>query len=340
MIKELKLDLADFASELFQIRQDNIPDDEDSLKNAVLAEIIRLAMDTKNLEVGENDWPTLHILSLRNWVKRKLQAVKPDISNRYQEVISNIVFTGDLIELSSGYYSPAPTRVVPIYENTWLLVSGLPTHYFNAAGYEVKITGLGRQISEKEGADVIKTSFQIQNREDYVGAFKFDWSYLKSILKKDDEIPWRRGKKESYQGNDGSYDFKWGLTRNPYQSTPLGTIGMYREKHEHNKTSYWLRDRREGSMINVPTKIFKHICLLLDQIQGDSRTIYFKRSKKSSTVEMSFPPPGAQLRWLYAIGAIWIGSKGGRIRWRISSETVPSTIEIFRKLPVEIKEEK
>jgi len=54
---------------------------------------------------------------------------------------------------------------------------------------------------------------------------------------------------------------------------------------------------------------------------------------------MSFPPPEAQTRWLHAIGAEWLGGKGGRIQWKIPSETVSSTIEIFKKLPVTIEEE-
>ena len=343
------IDIRRFGSEFFTIEESNLPSDSDSVKVAIISEAFRFALDS--MPDPQGSIRKMHINSIRRWVIQKLRAIIPEIEKQDLNLFSNILqesngpnllFIGDILKLSKGYYSPSPTRVVNVDMNNWILISGLPTYYFTETGININVKGVGRMIENTSRSEIEGLAIPIQSKESYVGLMKFDEKFLFNLLESETKQIWRpemdwQGYKIWAEGWWGKSDkgFLWGDT--PINiSNDFGIVSFWRGKPEYGHYEYWLRIKKGGreSMISVCSHFYKQICLTIDGLGGKGRVVKFEKIDEDYRLRINFSPPKSQIRWLHAIGAKFEGLIGSEINWIVPSKAVKSTAEVFEMLSV------
>lgn len=340
-----------FGSEFIAIEMSNLPSNSDSIKRAIVGEAFRLALDS--IPDPQISMRKMHIHSLRKWVIQKLRGIMPEIEDKdyylFSDVLkdskeSNLLFIGDILELSKGYYSPAPTRVVNIDKSNWILVSGLPTYYFKEVGLNVSVTGVGRVIKDTELSKIKEFDIPVQSKESYVNLIKYDKNFLLDLVNVETGQIWRHERNwQGYQAwvkkwwRTSDKGFLWSEGGTPTKiRTELGLISFWREKREYNFYEYWLRIKTEERefMISVPSLLYKHICLIFDELGGEERVAKFKKLDEDYAISIDFSPPKSQVRWLHAIGAKFEGfdNNKGEFRWIIPSSALEQTAEVFETI--------
>jgi len=343
------IDIRRFGIEFLTIEESNLPSDINSVRWAIISEAFRLALDS--LPEPHGYMRKMHIQSLRRWVIQKLRAIIPEIEKPGLVLLSdilkeskgpNLLFIGDILELSKGYYSPAPTRVVNIDKNNWILVSGLPTYYFTEAGLNINVKGVGRIIKNTDRSKIEELAIPIQSKESYAGLMDFDEKFLLDLLKAETGQIWRpesdwQGYKAWVEGLRSVSDkgFLWGGSHTNIQ-TDLGSVSFWRGKPEYGPYDYWLKIKtgEQESMISVPSRFYKQICLIFDEIEGKGRVVKFEKLDGYYRLNIDFIPPKSQTRWLHAVGAKFEGFNEGKINWIVPSRAVKSTGEVFEKISV------
>lgn len=344
-----EIDILRFGGEFLTIEEANLPSDSDSVKRAIISEAFRFALDS--VPDPQGSVRKMHIQSIRRWVIQKLRAIIPEIENQNLDLLSdilkeskgpNLLFIGDILELSNGYYSPAPTRAVNVDKNDWILVSGLPTHYFTENGLNINIKGVGRIIKNTERSEIEKLAIPIQSKESYVNLMEFDGNFLLNLLKAEARQVWRpesdwQGYKAWVEGLRSVSDkgFLWGGDPINMQ-TDLGIVSFWRGKPEYGHYEYWLKIKtgERESMIGVPSRFYKQICLIFDELGSKGRVAKFEKLNGDYRLRIDFYPPKSQTRWLHAVGAKFEGFNEGEINWIIPSWAVKSTAEVFEKISV------
>ncbi len=342
-------DLHAFGSKFLIVDESNLPSDSDSVKRAIISEAFRFALDS--VPDSQGSIRKMHIHSIRRWVIQKLRAIIPEIEKQDLDLLSdilkdpkgpNLLFIGDILELSKGYYSPAPTRVVNIDKNNWILVSGLPTYYFTEAGLNINVKGVGRIIKNTDRSEIEELAIPIQSKESYAGLMDFDEKFLLDLLKAGTGQVWRpesdwQGYKTWVEGlwSVSVKGFLWGGSHANIQ-TDLGFVSFWRGKPKYGPYEYWLKIKtgEQESMIRVPSRFYKQICLIFDEIEGKGRVVKFEKLDGDYRLSINFIPPMSQIRWLHAIGAKFEGFIGSEINWIVPSKAVKSTAEVFEMLSV------
>lgn len=368
-------DIRRFGSEFFTIDESNLPSDPDTVKEAIISEAFRFALDS--VPDPQGSMRKMHIHSIRRWVTQKLRAIIPEIEKRdldldlVSEILkesrrANLLFIGDILELSKGYYSPAPTRVVNIDKNNWILVSGLPTYYFTEAGLNINVKGVGRIIKNTDMSEIEELAIPIQSKESYVALMEFGESFLLNLLKAETGQVWRpehdwQGYKAWVGGlwRESDKGFLWGGSHTNIR-IDLGFVSFWRWKPEYGRDAggslrtydtfvsfwrgkpeygpyeYWLKTKtgERESMISVPSRFYKQICLIFDEIGGRGRVVKFEKLDIDYRLNIDFSPPKSQNRWLHAVGAKFEGFNEGKINWIVPSKAVKSIGEVFEKISV------
>lgn len=369
-----KPDIKKICSEFLSLPIEKVPSNEDIVKETLIAESIRIALLRNNPDINNS----IHILSLRNWVTKKLRSIIPEIQSNKESLFEavlrkgpgpNLEFLGDIVKLSEGYYLPAPTRVVQIENNSWILISGLPTQVFANEGFNVEILGAGRWVRDASKSDLESLEIPIQTVESYT---EIQGQELKDTQKTfldyvlEHEIPkeWVPGPDwEAYSGTIKSscygFDDCWGLQALEIPHS-TGVISLWREPREWGGFDYWLRigmrrkkpliykgkkngrlgwivDEFDYTAIHILQSFYKHICIWLDMASGKPRTVRFEPLNNRYLISMNFSPTASILRWLHAAGARWNGYSSSYIQWIIPQETVMGTINVFKTLEVKIE---
>ncbi|NQE04945.1 hypothetical protein C5S32_03645 [ANME-1 cluster archaeon GoMg1] len=343
------IDIRRFGSEFFTIDESNLPSDPDTVKEAIISEAFRFALDS--VPDPQGSIRKMHIHSIRRWVIQKLRAIIPEIEKRDLDLLSdilkeskgpNLLFIGDILELSKGYYSPAPTRVVNMDENNWILVSGLPTYYFTEAGLNINVKGVGRIIKNTDRSEIEELAIPIQSKESYVALMEFDESFLLNLLKAEAGQVWRP--ERDWQGYNARAEGLWSVRDRGFLwwgsptniRTDLGFVSFWRGKPEYGPYEYWLKTEtgERESMISVPSRFYKQICLIFDEIGGSGRVVKFEKLDRDYRLNIDFSPPKSQTRWLHAVGAKFERFNEGKINWIVPSKAVKSTAEVFEMLSV------
>jgi hypothetical protein len=343
------IDIRRFGSEFITIEESNLPSDSDSVKEAIISEAFRFALDS--MPDPQGSIRKMHINSIRRWVIQKLRAIIPEIEKQDLNLLSdilkeskgpNLLFLGDILKLSKGYYSPAPTRAVNVDENNWILVSGLPTHYFTEDGININVKGVGRMITNTSRSEIEELAIPIQSKESYTGLMDFDEKFLLDLLKAETGHVWRpesdwQGYKAWIEGFWSVSDkgFLWGGSHTNIQ-TDLGFVSFWRGKPEYSSYEYWLKIKigERESMIKVPPRFYKQICLIFDKIGGKGRVVKFEKLDGNQRLIIDFYPPKSQTRWLHAVGAKFEGFNEGKINWIVPLRAVKPTAEVFEKISV------
>jgi hypothetical protein len=343
--------LKEIGLAFFETPETNLPEDQQSFQEGLIAEAIRISLT--ECQVDDEGWRTRHIVSLRNWVRRKLRALIPKLDSPSSEddiflqVLregegGNLLFLGDVLELAKGNYAPSPTRIIPITEDSSLLISGRPTAPFVRQGLEIHVTGISRTIRASSSAINSEYGVPIQDRAKYVatmGYESFSEEILIAFIEREEKQNWAQaGNWVCYRGNRGKYGFEYS---DYYQSvsSPIGYVSIWKTTQGLEATEYWLRIKHQGEdeMVRIPNPIVKHLCLLLDKWADIPRRVVVSEVDSNTIIKTQFPPPEAQIRWIHAVGGRWLGSERHWIRWQIQPETKESTVEVFDKLPVSIK---
>lgn len=343
------IDIRRFGSEFFTIEEYNLPSDSDSVKGAIISEAFRFALDS--MPDPQGSIRKMHINSIRRWVIQKLRAIIPEIEkqdlNLFSDILQesngpNLLFIGDILKLSKGYYSPSPTRVVNVDMNNWILISGLPTYYFTETGININVIGVGRVIKNTSRSEIEELAIPIQSKESYVGLMKFDKNFLFDLLESGTKQIWRPEK--DWQGykiwaegwwSKSDKGFLWGGTPINIHND-FGIVSFWRGKSEYGPYEYWLKIKKgeQESMINIKSRFYKQICLIIDELIGKERLVKFKKVDRDYRLSINFSPPRSQIRWLHAIGAKFEGLIGSEINWIVPSKAVKSTVEVFDMLSV------
>jgi hypothetical protein len=358
------------------LSSNEFPQDSDEQKSMAIAEGIRLAL-YYNRDVDGKITPT-NPLHLRNWVFRKLRSVIPELRNDEDRIITDMVsnmltpnleFLGDVIRLGDGYFLPGPTRVVPISEGRWNLISGIPTREFVTRGMKIDFIGPVRRIGAT--SSVPHNMFQ-QCLDSYLELDSYDSnkSHIQCLMEVGQQMNWSPTKTfEGYSGfapkgqnrNDkkGPFGFKnWG--NNPIELSVHGKlVSLWREEPTHGQYNYWLKVKQkldhttinevvdhgqrvkvlkdyDLKIIKVPTELFRLVALEFDSASGSQRGIEIYTDGQTASIEMSFAPPDTLRRWFYACGSFCSGFSNGMMVWPIPMWAIEGTERIANRLKVNI----
>lgn len=350
----------DFAAQFIQVSEDQLPESDEEIQDALIAEAIRFGVREKASR-GDGDWPRVHTISLRHWVVHKLSALfddpqegkdREEDGDWFRKVLKEgkgptMTFVGDLMELSGGFYTPGRTRAIMITDEESVLVSGSPTAAFVERGLDIEVCGVTRLIRNTSRDELERVDIPVQSRESYLGledSDSFNRSFIRETVNTRGVEQWAPGPEwEAYIGNVG-YQFEWGESALEVTSGDGDAlISLWREDPKYGSREYWLRmrpksDDDKGLMVSLPRGLFKKVALALDHLEGRSRRVEFSPVEEAIRVSCDFSPPREQTRWLHAIGARFEGFEQGRIHWRIRPSHRKSVKEVFAPLAVEMRE--
>lgn len=346
-------------------RPETLPADPNRLKAAVVAEAIRVAVSS--LYYASDPPAPVHQTALRSWIRHKLEPLIPDLFGtsdvNFRQVLvegrgANLEFLGDVVQLSSGYYSPAPSRVVRSVGESFLLVSGVPTMYFPTLRDRIEYNGLGRTITAASQDQLKTAGLHLQSLEDYVGRpsdLPNPTDLVLRILNSPPAPPTTDASWESYLGNlepaqdrpSGRYGFLWSkpdssrLWRS-YTYEFKGTkISLWRTPVFERFFNHYLRVESQGSTEFHPIVAvgWKQACLALDALGGRPRRAYLVPDPRTSrlTLSLGFPPFEALAKVLYAFGGQLTGRPHGVDCWEIPPLAAGSLQLVLERVGVAVK---
>lgn len=344
-----------FASDFIGVPANQLPEDDDLIKNALIGEAFRLAFADK-AQGSSEEFPRAHISGIRHWVVHKLSTIlgDPDKDENEQWFIDTLkegqgptlTFLGDVIELSNGYYTAGPTRAVMTSDDEAVLVSGQPTQSFRNRGFEVEVRGLSRVLKNTSEEEIEEAGITLQTVGGYTGTDaqpEYDLSYLQEFISARNLQDWEGDATwTAYSGSSG-YGFDWDDTPVEVQLSDGRIVSLWQRPIEFSANEYYLQVSSDGEeaakMIQVPIQYYKQICLIFDAEIGVSRRVEFGEARDGIHLMCNFSPTKSQMRWLTAIGGKWRGYHQGSLHWLLEPSAVESVAETFESLPVTIVDE-
>lgn len=341
--------LRDFAQDFIYHDHAVLPETTDRLRDALVAEAIRLAVADK---IGDSDeaHPRAHISGVRHWVTHKLAAIlgepgEGDTDDWFRNILKErsgptITFLGDILELTEGYYAPAPTHAVMTTSSDAVLVSGKPSMAFADHDLGMEIRGVTRIITGSSEAELLENDIPVQSRSEYVGldgGRLFTEEDFVSFIANQPKEDWMSEKNWTpYTGQ------QWGFQ---HDGDPLEAemadghiVSFWHVPVEYGRDVYRLKIQQSSSqaplMIAVPSRYRKHVSLLVDSLSGTPQRVELKETAEGVLLNCDFVPPRHQMRWLHAIGAEWLETSKNQLQWQIRSEESDSVVDLFEPLPV------
>jgi len=341
------------VSEYIGVPIDQLPEDPDQLKAALISEAIRLCLANKAVE-STDAYPRAHITGIRHWVTHKLEPILGESDGDdgwFRQYLDgkngpNLSFLGDVLKLSNGYYAAGATRAVLIGREIAILISGVPTAEFLDAGLDVKLRGSSRIIHSTSESELQSLGIAVQSREEYttdeVGTY--DTEFLAEFIDSRQSREWQGGNDWEAYGGESGYGWTWRDTPLEVEDTKHRLVSLWRESIKYGGDEYYLRVENDDtfSEIRIPHQYFKQLCLIIDSLSGSPRTVEISPLPDTSTLHLalSFSPPRSQYRWLTAVGSEWREFANNRIHWEVPYGAVDSVIQVFEQLPVEINDDR
>lgn len=339
-----------FATRFTGIAQDGLSSSRTLLVDCLIAEAIRYAVHDPQL--NPDDRSSVHILSVKNWVYRKLRGILPELSNIDRDDIERILrseqgacleFLGDILFLGEGRCAPSPTRAIKIADNKYLLISGKPSLCFLSLGLKVSTFGISRYIINTNDEIIKESKISLQSKESYTTSkiMGSPEDFLLFCLKYGTKEQTNAlAGTESYIGHiSGQYGFSYG-----HSTTGISLrdyrIRIFRRVESTGRIEYWLRrDSSKGAeVVSIPVESSKQALLAYDALSQKARIATIQRKDNNAIISINFPPPAFTIRWIYAMGGQWLGSKQGRIQWQIPTDALESTTSLFKSTWVQIRE--
>jgi len=343
--------LRDFAQDFFYHNQIVLPETTERLRDALIAEAIRLAVADKTGGTDE-EYPRAHISGVRHWVNHKLAAIfgepgEDDTDDWFRDILKErsgptITFLGDILELSEGYYAPAPTHAVMTTSSDAVLVSGRPIMTFANNDLEIQIRGVTRIITGTTEDELLENDIPVQSRSEYVGldgGRLFTEDDLVSFIANQPREDWMPEQNwEPYTGQ------QWGFQSDgdplEVEASDGSVVSFWHIPVEYGQDVYRLKVQQSSSdsaqMIAVPSRYRKHVSLLVDALSGIPQRVELKETADGVLVNCDFVPPRHQIRWLHAIGAEWLETSKNQLQWQIRRNEADSVVRVFEPLPVSL----
>lgn len=342
--------LREFARDFIAGSPVSLPETTDRLRDALVAEAIRLALADK-IEDSDDGYPRVHISGLQHWVSHKLAAVlgnphDEDTDNWFINILKErsgptMTFLGDVLELSGGYYAPAPTHAVMTSTSDAVLVSGDPTIAILDEDLKLEIRGVTRIITDTSEEELRQRNIPVQSLSEYVG---LDGQLLRT---EDDLIQFidhEQDEEWAPEQNWMPYTGQWGFQQDEEPLTVElsdgSVVSFWHQPVEYGRDRYRLKVHGSSDepavMMTVPSQYRRHMSLLMDYLSGESRRLELKQTSDGVLLNCDFVPPRPQIRWLHAIGANWIETSVDRLQWVIRRSDVESVTQVFDPLPISI----
>ncbi len=342
-----------FAMEFIGVDQGTLPESDDKVRKALIAEAIRLAVAEKS-EVTESEIDNAYVTSVRHWAVHKLSpllgvAGSGDTENWFQNILkegqgSTLVSHGDLIQLTGGYYARSPTRAIPYSESEAVLASGVPTSVLRSIHLTLDIRGVSR-LAMMSRSTLEHLGIPIQSRDAYLGLEEydtFDATFLENLtdtrISKDWEPEESWG---SYIGNVG-FDFEFG---GPTSEVEINDrrYSIWNSQADSPGGDYWLRvqpvTNGSAKMVRIPWRYSRIVCLLVDQLSDDARTVEASPlDEGEERISCNFRLPGPAKQWLHALGGEYENPGHGKLHYRIKDTQHESVIDLFSQFPVTIED--
>lgn len=341
------------VSEYIGVPIDQLPEDSDQLKAALISEAIRLCLANKAKE-SDQPYPRAHITGIQHWVTHKLEPIlgaSDDKDSWFRQFLDekngpNLSFLGDVIKLSNGYYASGPTRAILIGRKSAILISGVPTKEFLDLDLDVKLRRSSRVVHNTSKSELESHGIVIQSREEYtmdeVGTY--DAGFLSEFINSRESTEWQGGNEWEAYGGESGYGWSWRDTPLEVRYAEDQLVSLWREPLKYEGDKYYIRVKNgdTDSEIHVPQRYFKQLCLIIDALSGTPRTIEISSLPDISKIHLAvtFSPPRSQYRWLTAVGSEWREFANNRIHWEIPAGAVDSVIEAFEQLPVQIDDDR
>ncbi len=343
-------DIEALASEFIGLPSERLPRERDLLAQSLVAEALRFGIFSRAPD--SSSWPRAHILALRNWVIRKFRSVFARVGLKVEEFVSEVLSDslgpslenlGDFISLPDGYYSPAPTRVLPIESDNWIVVSGRPSKEFLDAGFQLKIHGSTRWITDSSRDRFDSVGIPVQARESYVGDI---WSiaeptrFLYDCFDSGLARLWiAEAGSQAYVGRvGGRRGFEWG-SQAAKAATARGDFSVWKSPREFDRFDYLLRfDSKSVSRgVLLPRSLTTHALLAIDASIHQAREAAIETGDTMAILGLDFYPPAPQMRWIYAMGGVFHGFSGSRYQWRLPKAATGQVVEFLRAMWLEVR---
>jgi len=289
--------LHDFAQSFLGADSDQLPHDDGQLRDTLIAEALRLAIadKTKNSDAS---YPRAHISGIRHWVVHKLAAIlgKPgenvededeDNADWFKGVLSErvgptITFLGDVLQLSQGYYAPAPTRAVMTSDTEAVLLSGQPSSVFLDSDFNIEFRGISRIITDTNESELEAADIPLQSRRKYVGLDETplvtaaDLAEYTATQPRETWVP-----EETWEAYTGpTYGFQPDEEPMTVQLEDGVDVSFWRVPVEYGTDAYQIKVQPQPdetgddeAMIAVPSRYRKHVCLILEAVSGVPQTV-------------------------------------------------------------------
>lgn len=344
--------LIGFTAEFLGAEREQLPDAENRVQTALIAEAIRYAVQAYS-EQDEGGYPRAHISGIRHWVSHKLGPLLGELDDGrswFRETLDDGVgptleFLGDVMKLKGGYYAPGKTRAIQSPGGDAILISGEPTLKFIEQGFDIQFRGLTRIIPDSDSHELEAAGIPCQSQAGYLDvddAQPFDSEYLIEFIASLDEQPFQPADDwETYKGRTG-YRIEWGDDQFTATLDSGQRVSLWRAPIEFGRDEYWLRrESVDGDTVKglrVPNQYVKQVVLALDAINGLPRQVDVSQVDDRAIVNTEFSPPSAQMRWLAAIGAEFIEPRQNRLRWQFDASHIDSVKSAFDHLAVTVND--
>lgn len=345
--------LRTFASEFIGVDLDTLPESDDRVRTALIAEAIRLAVTEKS-EITESEIDNAYVTSIRHWAVHKLSplfgtAGSGDTENWFQDILkdrqgSTLVSHGDVIQLKRGYYARSPTRAIPYAESEAVLVSGVPTSALRRTDLALELRGVSR-LAMMSRSTLEQLGIPIQSRDAYLGLEEydtFDASFLEDLADTRISKEWEPEESwGSYIGNVG-FDFEFSGATSEIEINDR-RYSIWNSQADSPGGDYWLRVHpvTEGSinMVRIPWKYSRIVCLLIDQLSDNPRTVEASPlDDEEERISCNFRLPAPAKQWLHSLGAEYENPGHGKLHYRIKESQHDSVIDLFSQLPVTVED--
>ncbi len=344
-------DLEALASEFIGLPAERLPRERDLLARSLVAEALRLSIFSRVPD--SNIWPRSHVLALRNWAIRKFRSIFARDGIKVEEYVGEVLSDslgpslenlGDFIPLPDGYYAPAPTRVLPIGSENWLLVSGRPSKDFLDAGFQLKIHGTTRWITDSSRDRFDSAGMPVQDRESYVGDI---WStaeparFLYDCFDSGAPRLWiAEAGAEAYIGPvRGRRGFQWG-TQAAKAATARFDVSVWKSPREFERFDFFLRFK-SGSIsrgVLLPRSLTTRALLAIDATIRRPREATIETGETTAILSLDFYPPASEMRWINAMGGVFHGFLGSRYQWRFPAAATGQVVDLLKTMWLDVKQ--